>query len=394
MNCWKMRAVWLIAALGIAESVRGQSDGIFADFQTSMGSFTCRLDYVRAPRTVANFMGLATGARTWLDLNTGAAKTNGFYDGLTFHRVISGFMIQGGSPSGQGTDGPGYAFPDEFNTLLRHDGPGVLSMANSGEDSNGSQFFVTLAATSWLDDIHSVFGHVEGGMDVVSAIGAVATDTNDVPLTPVVVSNVTIRRVGSGAEAFNVVTQKLPVVRNVKLGLSGTGPDLFLSFARLAYSQYRLYSTTDLPAPVWTFNDLGFEGAIPSPDGQSANIAGASRIFFSLAEVKYPPAPASLLNRTLTLVFSFGDTIVVAFNGSGGGAYTYVGNESGPITTYVWTPGIFHGYLSPIVFNNAWELHLRLTPITDTAGTFWNYTYNATLGRWERQFRGTYTLSS
>ncbi|MBU4459493.1 MAG: peptidylprolyl isomerase [Verrucomicrobia bacterium] len=393
MSRGKLAVVGLAAVLGVAGLARGQSDGIFADFQTSMGSFTCRLDHVNAPRTVANFVGLATGARTWLDLNTGVAKTNGFYDGLTFHRVISGFMLQGGSPNALGTDGPGYSFPDEFSTLLRHDGAGVLSMANSGEDTNGSQFFVTLAATTWLNDVHSVFGRVEGGMDVVTAIGAVATDGNDKPVTPVVVSNVTIRRVGAAAAAFNVVTQKLPVVRNVKLGLSGAGANIFLPFARLAYSQYRLYSTSDLLSPVWTYNDLGFEGAIPTADGVEADITGAGRIFFSLAEVRYPPAPANLLNRTLTLVFSFGDTIIVNFNGSGGGAYTYVGFESGAITQYTWTPDMFHGFLSPIVFNNAWALHVRLTPITDTAGTFVDYVYNSGTGSWDKRFTGTFTLS-
>ncbi len=372
----------------------GQSDGIYADFATSMGSFTCRLDYVNAPRTVANFIGLATGERPWLDLATGAARSNGYYNGLTFHRVIAGFMIQSGSPNGQGNDGPGYTFPDEFSALLRHDAAGVLSMANVGEDTNGSQFFVTVAPTPWLNDLHSVFGRVEGGMDVVNAISGVATDTNDVPLTPVVISNVSIRRVGAAAGAFNVSTQKLPVVSNVRLGISGgAGESVDLAFQRRAYTETRLYATEDLSAAVWTYFDLGTEGATPAAGGQSVNLAGVDRMFFSLAQVQYPAAHATLLNRTLTLSFSTGDTIVIFFNGTGGGAYTYVGFGSGVVSYYTWNPGIFHGILSPIVFDNSWRLDLRLTPLTDGGGSFIGYTYNSGTGQWEKTYRGTYTLS-
>jgi cyclophilin family peptidyl-prolyl cis-trans isomerase len=386
-------------ALGVCSPARspGQSDGIYADFETSMGSFTCRLDHVNAPRTVANFIGLATGARTWLDERTGAARTNGFYEGLTFHRVIPGFMIQGGSPNGQGTDGPGYTFPDEFSALLRHDGPGVLSMANSGEDSNGAQFFVTVAATAWLNDIHSVFGRVEGGMDVVDAISGVATDGNDVPTTPVILQSVTIRRVGAAAAAFNVVTQKLPVVSNVRLGISGgTGESVNLAFQRRAYTQTRLYATEDLSAAAWGFFDLGTDGATPAAGGQSVDLAGVGRMFFSLAQVQYPIAHASLLNRTLVLTFSFGDVVTVFFNGSGGGAYGY-GADSGVVASYNWNPGIYHGYLSPLWFLSSgggyWRLDLRLTPLSDGGGTFIGYTYNADTWQWEKAYTGRYTLS-
>ena len=136
----------LALATGFIPTAFAQGDGIYADFSTSLGGFTCRLEYAVAPKAVANFIGLATGQRAWLELPTGRVRTDAFYNGLTFHRVIAGFMSQGGSPNGQGTDGPGYSFVDEFNSGLRHDGFGVLSMANSGPDSNGSQFFITVSA--------------------------------------------------------------------------------------------------------------------------------------------------------------------------------------------------------------------------------------------------------
>src|SRR5579859_3065661 len=142
---WFGPGMVLLWALGAS----AQTNGIFADFTTSMGSFSCQLSYSNSPAAVANFIGLATGQRAWLDLTTGEARTNAFYDGLTFHRVISGFMIQGGSPNGQGTDGPGYAFADQFSSSLNFNSPWMLAIANSGKDSNGSQFFVTVEPYSY-----------------------------------------------------------------------------------------------------------------------------------------------------------------------------------------------------------------------------------------------------
>jgi len=168
---------------------------LHAHFTTSDGSFTVRLFEQEAPNTVANFVGLAEGTKEFTDPKTGKKTMRPFYNGLTFHRIIDGFMIQGGDPLGTGTGGPGYTFRDEFHPQLRHGKPGILSMANAGPGTNGSQFFITLAATPWLDNRHSVFGEVVEGMDVVRKIGSVPTSKpGDRPLKPVTVESVEIRR--------------------------------------------------------------------------------------------------------------------------------------------------------------------------------------------------------
>ena len=169
--------------------------GTYAQFDTTEGSFTIRLFDKEAPKTVANFVGLAEGTREWKDPKTSETKTGPFYEGVAFHRVIKGFMIQGGDRLGTGTGGPGYKFADEFHPTLRHSKAGILSMANAGPNTNGSQFFITLGPTPHLDNRHSVFGEVVEGMNVVEKIGSVATGGQDRPVKPVVINNVTIKRV-------------------------------------------------------------------------------------------------------------------------------------------------------------------------------------------------------
>jgi peptidyl-prolyl cis-trans isomerase A (cyclophilin A) len=170
--------------------------GIYAHFDTTEGKFTIRLFEKEAPKTVANFVGLAEGTKEWRDPATGERKKAPFYDGIVFHRVINGFMIQGGDPLGQGTGGPGFTFADEFHPALRHSRAGILSMANSGPNTNGSQFFITLGPTPHLDNRHSVFGEVVEGLDVVKRIGAIPTASQDRPTKPIVMNHVTIERVG------------------------------------------------------------------------------------------------------------------------------------------------------------------------------------------------------
>jgi len=164
-----------------------------ATLQTSFGDIAVTLYADRAPRTVENFVGLATGEREWTNPETGnTVSGEPLYDDVLFHRVIDDFMIQTGDPLGTGRGGPGYTFDDEFHEDLRHDSAGVLSMANSGPDTNGSQFFITLAPQPHLDGRHSVFGQVTDGMDVVKEIGTVETDENDRPVEPVYLESVSV----------------------------------------------------------------------------------------------------------------------------------------------------------------------------------------------------------
>ena len=167
---------------------------MFALFDTTQGQFKIRLFDTMAPKTVANFVELAEGTKEWTDPKTGQKTKRPFYDGLTFHRVIPDFMIQGGCPQGTGTGGPGYRFADEFHPELRHSRPGMLSMANAGPNTNGSQFFITVEATPWLDQKHAIFGEVVEGYDVVEAISKVARGPQDRPKTPVVINKVTVLR--------------------------------------------------------------------------------------------------------------------------------------------------------------------------------------------------------
>jgi FKBP-type peptidyl-prolyl cis-trans isomerase len=165
-------------------------DGLYARFNTSKGEIIVALEYQKTPGTVGNFVALAEGNME----NSAKLQGNPYYDGLKFHRVIPDFMIQGGCPQGTGTGNPGYQFDDEIHSDLKHDGPGVLSMANAGPGTNGSQFFITHVETPWLDGKHTVFGKVAKGQDIVDAIAQ-----GDA------IENVTIERVGAEAEAFNAI---------------------------------------------------------------------------------------------------------------------------------------------------------------------------------------------
>jgi len=185
-----------------ADKYPNLDDGLYAKFNTNYGEFITELHYQETPMTVGNFVSLAEGNNPKANEKYKGKK---FFDSLTFHRVIDGFMIQGGDPLGTGMGDPGYKFPDETKPELTHDTIGVLSMANSGPNTNGSQFFITLAPTSWLNGKHTVFGQIVEGQNIVDSIGKVKVDRMKKPNKPVVINTLEIIKKGSEAKGFNAV---------------------------------------------------------------------------------------------------------------------------------------------------------------------------------------------
>ena len=187
----------LLLSAGLAtagEKEKSVAEPLYATLKTNMGAIVIRLFEDKAPKTVENFVGLAAGTKEWTDPRTGQKVKQPLYNGTIFHRVIPGFMIQGGDPLGRGTGGPGYRFADEFHPDLRHNKAGILSMANAGPNTNGSQFFITLAPTPHLDNKHSLFGEVVQGQEVVVAIANSPRGANDRPVKDAVLQEVVISR--------------------------------------------------------------------------------------------------------------------------------------------------------------------------------------------------------
>src|SRR5437870_2058953 len=194
-----LRKVWVLAAFlvalsGITTAAQEKKGPLYATIKTSAGDVVLVLFEDKAPKTVANFVGLANGTKEWTDPKTREKTKRPLYNGTIFHRVIPGFMIQGGDPLGNGTGGPGYRFEDEFDPDLRHSKPGILSMANAGPNTNGSQFFITVKPTPWLDRRHTVFGEVVKGQEVVSAIVNTPRNPGDKPVKDVVLKEVVVSR--------------------------------------------------------------------------------------------------------------------------------------------------------------------------------------------------------
>ena len=189
-----LMALLVAAWSGTGAEAQEKKGPLYATLKTSMGDIVIQLFEDKAPKTVANFVGLATGTKEWMDPKTQSKVKKPLYNGTIFHRVIPGFMIQGGDPLGTGTGGPGYRFEDEFAADLKHTKAGIVSMANAGPNTNGSQFFITLAPTPWLDNKHSVFGEVVKGQNVVEAIANAPRDFRDRPIKDVTLQEVVISR--------------------------------------------------------------------------------------------------------------------------------------------------------------------------------------------------------
>jgi len=376
--------------------------GIYAVFATNKGSFTAVLHHDKVPTTVANFAGLADGSRTWFD-SAGLPAKRPYYNGLTFHRVINGFMIQGGSPNGTGTDGPGYGFADEFHPDLRHDGEGVLSMANSGANTNGSQFFITLATTAHLNNKHAVFGRIIEGIEVVRAIGATPTGANDKPLAPVVMQSVTIHRIGASAQAFNVHAQGLPTIANSRPVFRRTAQGDFIELAaRPAMAKHSFAGSSDLASwtSIGSINETTTPGT--SPIGVGFFTTGKDRCFFHVAHAVHPAQPASLVGKRLSLVLTSGGNqpLVIDLTAAARGTIDYTsplgsyllnGSSGGTIGAYLTTPRLHSMQLVAALQNiGAMEFNLAFR---DAGGGFFSGRYTSDYsGIWP--FFGDFTISN
>ncbi|MFH0975275.1 MAG: peptidylprolyl isomerase [Spirochaetota bacterium] len=193
----------LISAFSLTGTLAMDKPGMYMEFKTNTGDFLCELYYKEVPLMVSNIVGLTEGTREFTDPASGKPAKRPFYNGLIFHRVIDGFMIQGGDPMGNGRGGPGYKLIDQISRNLKHNSEGMLSMANAGPDTNGSQFFITLAPTPHLDGKHAIIGKVVEGMDIVKKIGKVKKDRSDKPSEDVIMKEVKIVRIGEEAKAFD-----------------------------------------------------------------------------------------------------------------------------------------------------------------------------------------------
>lgn len=238
--------------------------GIYARFNVNDTSWIVRLEYSKAPRTVANFISLAEGTRQWVDISHGRLSQDPLYKDKIFHRVIEDFMIQGGSSNGLGNGSVGFFFKDEFHPDLKHDKAGILSMANRGPNTNGGQFFITVNPTPHLDNVHSVFGTVIDGLEEVIALSKVPTDVSDRPLESIVLKSIDIIRVGEEALSFShqSLEDSLPNVygvQNTSLSLSANSV-LRLSWENEAPALYTL---------VWSNN---FRDWFSQPMGGSTSI--------------------------------------------------------------------------------------------------------------------------
>jgi len=346
--------LWLTLFLPFPASAQ-----IYADVQVIggvSGTFTITLEHQKAPGAVANFIGLATGQRGWLNLNTGAIRYVPFYNGIIFHRVIAGFMNQTGSPAGDGRDGPGYTFKDEFDPTLRHNAADTVSMANSGRQTNGSQFFITVAPTPSLDDVHTVFGRVTAGQAVIDQINAVPTTGSsgsppDRPLTPISIQAVNIY--GPSLAAFNLAPAWLPKLQDAHPVLKKNGPTLNLAYDRRTFSDYAGYDSPNLAA--WSRFNVGYFAAVaPGTDVDVTGTGSDPAHFFRIARMDYsacanPLIPQSVASKSFTFTSNFPYISDVVLNAAAnGGTWSLRGTGASgtmPVVTYTLAPYIPQLYM-------------------------------------------------
>lgn len=324
-------------------SLRGQ---IFADFTissgippttTPLGTFRVRLEHDKAPRPVANFIGLATGRRPWIDIDTGAIKTTPYYDGTIFHRLDHDFVIQGGDIKGTGQGGPGFVSQDQFHPDLRHSGRYILSMAKTSlPNTTGSQFFITLVATPFLDDKHSVFGEVITNRNLVDnfADPALFPTTGESPTTQINLDSVVISGPDFASFDLHDPALRLPLVEAVQPEPSyDAGAGIFtLSFPRDPQSFYTIATSNTLTS----LSPLGYLASLDRDTGYSLNVTGLSgaRYFSRLTKVDYSlvvNAPSDLVaaGHTVELLDGSGGSLSLNFTSPTEGTWTHTDGSHG-----------------------------------------------------------------
>ena len=370
---------------------------IYADVQVAgavSGTFTITLEHVKTPGAVANFIGLATGQRGWMDQNTGVLRRDAFYNGVIFHRVVANFVSQTGSRNGLGTDGPGYSFRDEIDATLSHVNYAV-AMANSGKHTNGSQFYICKGAQTGLDGGYTIFGLVTAGQAVCDAINATPV-SGSTPVVPITIQSVTVR--GPSLAAFNLDPAWLPNVRNARPSLQKTGAAFSLGYDHQPYSEYSGWHGPDMAA--WTKFPVSYAGS-PAAVGDidvTSTATGASH-FYRLARVDYSAArnpfmPASVGGKTLTFTSNFPGT-TLAFNATGsGGNWTIQTNPvgTGAILAVTYTqapylPSLFVQLSSAATYGFDIQLLYKLNYTSATGGTFTAQSNASGYG----SFSGTFT---
>lgn len=347
-------AAYLIALVLTLCISRAQAQ-IFADFTVShggvpLGTFRARLDYDKAPRTCASFIGLATGRRPWIKVASGALMLNKpFYDGITFHRLDHDFVIQGGSPNGQGTDGPGFVIQDEFDVSLRHSGRYKLSMAKGSlPNSGGSQFFITLEAATFLDDKHSVFGEVIAGKELIDGFtnaGNFPADSNQRPLTPIVMESVVIS--GPSLAGFNIDNPALmlPNLTGTRVTPSRNAADSSFTMTFDRRTQHNYFHAYSLDLTAWTpFRQIL---SLDSQNEWPFKITGVTfnRFFSRMIDIDYsllpnPPSPLLPAGARLTITDRAANFLTLVSNGSGGGTWSDGSGGHGNILSLSTSDGI------------------------------------------------------
>lgn len=383
----------LLACLA-AGSACGQTDGIFADFTTSKGAFTVWLDHANAPRAVASFVGLATGERSWRNPQ-GNVWHKPFYDGSIFHRVVkdaatNGIAIQGGgcaSVSGGTTNfaNAGYYLLDAVTNGLVHSN-GVISMANSGPNTDGSQFFITATNVPMWNGGYTVFGHVTTGLEVVASIAAVAVQGAGMrPVEDILLSNVVIRRVGAAAVNFNIATQGVPVVETGPMSAATDGTNVILRIEMTNQSEMLFCESADLQ--TWEGGNLGlYTGSTAIWTTSVARAALSNAYFFHASRIRYPvpiTSPASQRARKFTFWWTSVSPVVkyeatFATNWWVQGSYVVTQGTNAPVSGAVfifdtWTREPYSARLS----------------FTDDSGKTHNYALGFNPGQVTNRFTGT-----